>query len=119
MENQNPVGFTPKDAGRIARVTQIVERQYRNTLSGGIRPPQSFAAIKCAKTGNGGIPAMSGTTPGTGSITISDYIGGSLVARTTTDTACNDMPAPIAPNVEIKVAQIDGAWFVINEACTS
>lgn len=73
--------------------------------------------IKAAKCGGSDIPAMSGSTPGSGSITLHHFNGTSFVAGAA-DTARNMHPTEtVTANAWIKVCRIDGHWFVFWEPC--
>lgn len=103
---------------RLGRAVQLIERQYRNPVLPQRTPviwPNEFCV--CAKTDSGGVAAMTGTTPGTGTITLYFFDGTSLTANSTTDTAYNNMTTAVAGSAWIKVARVGQYWFVINEDC--
>jgi hypothetical protein len=70
---------------------------------------------KVAKTGSGGIPAMSGTTPGVGDITL--YTLGSTLTVGEPDLAYNIAPQAVTGNAWIAVMWVDTEWLCIYEIC--
>jgi hypothetical protein len=73
--------------------------------------------VMVAKTGGSTIPAMSGSTPGSGAITLYHFNGTSLVSGAA-DTAKNLHPTePVDADKWLKVIRIDGVWWVFWEPC--
>jgi hypothetical protein len=73
---------------------------------------------KIAKVGGTAIPAMSGSTPGSGEITLYTFDGTTLAAGQA-ETAFNLHPsATVSANAWIKVIDVEGHWFVFWEPCS-
>lgn len=87
---------------------------------GGLAMGVVFPVVaKIAKTGGSGIAAMTGSTPGSGAITLYDYDGSTLVAGQA-DVAKNlatGADGAIAATAWVVVVEIDGFWFVLWETC--
>jgi len=77
------------------------------------RPPP---LCKVAKNGGSAIAAMSGTTPGSGTVTLYNAAG-PLTAENAV-TAYNLHPTgTVTANAWVKLIWIDGRWFVFWEPC--
>jgi hypothetical protein len=75
-----------------------------------------------AKTGPGGIAAMTGTTPGVGDITF--YALGDQLTEQGADQASHigigtAPDGPVSPDAWIVVVRCDGRWLVIYEICSA
>lgn len=70
-----------------------------------------------AKSGGSGIVAASGSTPGSGSVTLYKFDGTSLATQGRTITAYNLSAGAVAANAWLIVCQIGKWWFVIYEDC--
>lgn len=80
-----------------------------------VKRPQ---AVRIAKVGSSGIPAMSGTTPGSGGVTLYTFNGTTLAVSADAATAYNlHTSDPVAANAWVMVAYIDGWPFVLWEMC--
>lgn len=90
-------------------------RMGRGGLALGVTFP---TVVKVAKNGASAIPAMAGSTPGSGPITLYDMGATALEAGVTgADTAYNLASGTVTANAWIMVAEVDSRWFVIFEAC--
>jgi hypothetical protein len=110
--------FTDDAARRIARQVPIVERRTQNrAIPERARAPSLFVYPgKVAKAGAGGVAALSGSTPGTATVTLYTFDGTTLAAGATA-TAYNLAPSAVAANAWIMLKWVDGYWFVDYEAC--
>lgn len=117
-EATKPVAFTPEGARRIVRATQIVERSDRLPAIERSRFNGVPVGVVPAKTAPGGISAKSGSTAGSGNVTLYDMSeSGSLTAGSTTIKAWNLGPA-VAGNIDVLVAfGLRGPWIVV-EPCS-
>jgi hypothetical protein len=70
-----------------------------------------------AKSGGSGIPALSGSTPGSGTVTLYSFNGTTLSATTTTVTAYNMTSGAVAANAWLQLKLIAGYWFIDVEGC--
>jgi len=71
---------------------------------------------KVAQTPAGGIPAMSGATPGSATCTIFDF-NGTTIASGRSVKVFNMASGAIGASKYIVITLIDGCWFIIVEAC--
>lgn len=67
---------------------------------------------------SGGIPAASGTTPGSAICTFYTWNGTSNTLGTETARVYNDNPAAFDGNRKVKVGLDQGVWWAIVESCT-
>ena len=117
MDGPEPiVGFTLRNAQRVARATQHFERQPRNTVPGVGRNTGWNPGTKIAKVGGTAIPAMSGTTPGSGSVTFYYFDGTNLVAGDTI-AVYSCWKDPIAAGTWVQVSLVDMNWFISAVDC--
>lgn len=116
--------------GWIDGLVSTVERNSNVTATGGIQArvgPNGIALslvgdglIKIAKSGGSGIPAMSGTTAGSGTVTLYDLAGatGTTVAtQAVTVTALNLASTAVGNNKMIGLVKYDKFWVVFCEWC--
>jgi hypothetical protein len=118
MTNQ----FSDDGAKRVARQTKRLER----AVQGGAVPtraryPVANAQGRYARTGGGGIPAMSGATLGKASVTIHTMdpdTPETLVATSPAETVdCYNAGGDVAPNIYIIIAPVNGRWAVVVAKC--
>lgn len=113
-----PVGFTLDGAQRIVTVTRYVERQIKQQPPQRSRYPLAIMTEpRLAKTGGGGIPAISGTTPGSAAVTFQKFDGTNLSARTETITAFNLSSSAVGANKTVILEWVSGYPFVVWEDC--
>lgn len=72
--------------------------------------------VKVAKVGGSAIAAMSGSTPGSGAITLYNF-GATALAAGDAATAYNLASGTVTANAWIMVAEVDNRWVVVFEAC--
>jgi hypothetical protein len=67
----------------------------------------------------GGIAALSGSTPGSGTVTFREWDGTSVTLGSETATAYNDWPGAVPASAELVVEQVYGTddWFVVGWWC--
>lgn len=70
-----------------------------------------------AKSGAGGVPAMSGTTPGHADVTLYSDDGSALVSQTVTEKAWNKSAAAVGANKHLILVRIEPRWWVLWEDC--
>lgn len=76
------------------------------------------SGVRVAKNGGTAIAAMSGSTPGSGTVTMYTFNGTTLVSTGTTATAFNMHPTEtVSADAWLKVCDIDGHPFVFWEPC--
>jgi hypothetical protein len=71
-----------------------------------------------AKSGGGGIPAMTGSTPGVADVTLEDFNGTTLSSQTITVKAFNKSATAVGANKLLIIVMIDKWWYVLWEDCT-
>lgn len=74
-----------------------------------------FATL--AKNGASTIPALSGTTVGSGTVTLYCLSGTTLTSMGITVTAYNMTNGAVAANAYLQLKRVGGKWFVDVEAC--
>jgi hypothetical protein len=117
-ENDETVGFNLQAAKRVARATQIVERAYRlPPLDRYATPNQSEPGIRPAKTGAGGITAMSGDMPGSGDVTLYGFNGTDPLESTGVTTTAYNLGGAVAGNKWVNVCGGSAGWWVVVEPC--
>lgn len=72
--------------------------------------------VAIARSGAGGIVALSGATPGSGAVTRYEFDGTSLVAGAA-DTAYNLGTGAVGGNKWLILLRCFGVWWVIFESC--
>jgi len=77
-----------------------------------------YAQMLWAKTGGGGIAARSGTTLGSGTVTIHRNMHGTLTATSMTVTAYNGSTTAVAATVYVRLLLQDGFYEVVWEECS-
>lgn len=104
---------------RLSRQLRRAEHHPIGEAVPRMRGPQStFACGKVAKTGGSGIPAMSGTTPGSATVTLYEFdVDAVSLAAGDTVTAYHIGSTAVGNNKFIQVKWIDGGWFVDVESC--
>jgi hypothetical protein len=119
--NGELVGFTREGARRIAAATRALERANRLRPAPQPRYPLTApVACKFAKSGSGGVPALSGSTPGSALITLYDLdVAASPVTLTAGDQVMgfNASTTAVGGNKWLVAAPCDGGWAVIVESC--
>lgn len=100
-----------KLADQVGQVAQNQRMQHQPTGVG-------VSVVRIAKVGGTAIPAMGGSTPGSGSITLHDNADAALASGATA-TAYNLASEEVTANAWILVARVGSKWTVIFEACTS
>lgn len=96
-------------AGRVAQGLSLV--QLAEAGGGG-----GVIAASFAKSGGSGIPALTGTTPGSATVTLYDFDGTSLTAGDTA-TAFNPSTTAVGANRWLIVLKVQTQWVVIVEDC--
>lgn len=117
------VAFSKEGAGRIVDATRYVERAYKNSPA--VQTPGPSTPLRVAYlafTGSTGVPAATGTapgtiTPGSASVTVAYFDGTSITASTTTLTAWNSTSSAVGGNKLVQIKYIDGYWWVDVESC--
>lgn len=112
--------FTREGAERVAAATEIVERAVKGGGPGRARRwPVGVGSFthKIAKSGGSGVPALTGTTPGSGLVTLQDFAPTTLTAQSGTVTAYNVSTTAVAANKYLVLAYVDGFWFIVMESC--
>lgn len=74
-------------------------------------------AVSWARSGDDGIDAMSGDTPGSGEITLYGWPGTAIVAGDAATGYNPNVSQAVGPNKTLIVIQIAGRWVVIFESC--
>jgi hypothetical protein len=74
-------------------------------------------ALRPAKAPAGGIPALSGATPGSATVTFYTWDGTSFSLGSETATAKNVYGSAVGANKLVWVTRWRGTWFVLTEAC--
>jgi hypothetical protein len=112
------VAFTRDAARRISDATVWVERANRG------EPPRRTRRYPVgsddgflAKTPSGGIPALSGTTPGSASCTLGWFDGSAIQTTTDTLTIYNIGTTAVAGNKWCLINWFDSTPFVVVEPC--
>jgi hypothetical protein len=111
------VVFSKDAAKRTKEAVLYVERSIKNSLPSGIGPRGMVPGLMPVKSPSGGIPAMSGSTPGSATCTLYTYDGTDFTLGTETITVKNVYSSSTAGNNLTWVAWWSGAWFVITEGC--
>lgn len=112
-----PVGFDLVGAQRIVRTVRWVEQQIRQPLPQRGRYPVGLQRDGCcAMTGSSGIPAMSGTTPGKGTVTLYKFDGTNLTSIGTI-TAYNNFTSAVGNSKNVILEWVNGYAFVVAEEC--
>ncbi len=90
-----------------------------SSSSGGsvIRYNGTLAGSQLAKNGGSTIGARSGTTPGSGTVTLYQLVGTTLTSTTVTVTAYNLSTTAIAANAYLVLTKVDGKWIAVWEDC--
>jgi hypothetical protein len=81
-------------------------------------PATATTQVYPVKAPAGGIAALSGTTPGSGSCTLYVWSGGSFAATGGTVTVRNPYSSAVGANKLLWVADWSGATWVVSESCT-
>jgi hypothetical protein len=108
------------DNGVVESWTEISVVQNENVM-------QAVASSggRLAKTGSGGVPKLSGSTPGSATVTFYDFTGADMVPSTGTDgsevvgTVYNMASEDVGANKFIQVKTIGGFSFVDVEDCAT
>lgn len=98
--------FSPIAAGAWIKVIEVDGRWFI------YESPRAHVALNGAST----IPAMSGTTPGSGTVTLQSFAGSTLSSNGTV-TAYNTTATAVAASKYLQIKRIDGYWFVDVESC--
>jgi hypothetical protein len=117
MADGETFGFTKATAARLVAAMLRVERIFRTTGPGA---PTGFGSAQhgyLARTGTGGVPAMSGTTPGQADVTLYEFDGTTLSLGSDTLTAYNMVPAAVGANKVVLLHWANGYPFVVVEPC--
>jgi hypothetical protein len=110
-----PFGFEQSVAIRLRDLV----RAPGNSQGGGDPLPEQ-RRVALAKAPSGGIPARSGTTPGSATCTFWEIATGpTLTATSISETVYNVSGTAVAANAIITVNReyITGKWIVIMESC--
>lgn len=119
------VGFGAEADAALAKVVRAVMQANSWTVTGNANfrgGPTGYALHipnarvgRIAKTGAGGIPAMTGSTPGVAEITL--WTLGSTIVVGEPDIAYNIAPSAVSANMLIVVLWVDSEWLAIYEIC--
>lgn len=110
-----PYGF---DKTLAIQLRNLARAQGQGGGGAKVIPEQRRVAI--AKAPSGGIPARSGTTPGSASCTFWEIgTGPTLAATSVSETVYNISGTAVAANALITVNReyLSGLWIVIMESC--
>jgi hypothetical protein len=116
-ESELPYGF----ARPLAVQVRNLVRQQGQT---GGEPTKNLEnrRVAIAKTPSDGIPARSGTTPGSATVTLCQIDGTGAIATTSiTETAYNIGGTPIEGEIYVPVSReyIGGTWIVVDDKPTT
>lgn len=113
------IGFDSASVRQIEAICRIVieaDRARRGPLHDLLR---ETSLVRLAKNGGSTIPARSGTTPGSGSVTLYKVDTTTLAATTEdTVTAYNLAGSTIAANAYLMLVRIGNKWWVMFEDCS-
>ena len=102
----------------LRRLADQISKVQQDSQMGRPRPGQGARSARVAKNGGTPIPAMSGTTPGSGTVTLYDFDGEDLTSAETA-TAFNLHPSEtVSADAWLKVIRIDGSFFAFWEPCS-
>ena len=107
-------GFTEADARSLLRLTGGAESPRPSQEQ---RYPLSQSAI--AYTGVSGVPARSGSTAGSATVTLYKLVGATLTSTSVTVTAYNLSTTAVAGSayIQVKREYLTGKWLVDFEDC--
>ncbi len=89
-----------------------------NTKNGRfLRLAMAIPGTEIAQAGSGGIPARSGATPGSGSVTIQKFAPPTLAATPLTVTCYNLASTAVGATKYIVMLKVHGYWFAVWEDC--
>lgn len=112
------MGFTPRATRRISEAVKRDEHRYRG---GGLptRPDGTHGGVVgwIAQTGASGVPAISGSTPGSATVTLYAMVSGVLTSLSATVTAYNMTATAVGASKFIGITWRSGGWFVDLESC--
>lgn len=120
-----PAGFPPTQWNElITRVNQLCklagDQSINVTWLAGV-PTLTFVGehIEGHLVGKAGseIDALSGSTPGYGTVTVWTWSGSSLTATSETVTAYNLASSPVAAGVFLQLKKYRGKWLIDFEDC--
>lgn len=113
------VKLTPRAAARIKRQTLAAERRPRNLppTPRARAPAPGFPPGRIARTSTGGIPAMTGISPGSASCELVHFDGTNVSILTDTVTVYNLSSSAVTGSGYIQIKWIEGYWFVDFEDC--
>jgi hypothetical protein len=112
--------FDERTGQRILAAVRYFETLIRGGGPGRGRYPVGVAGltVRAARSPSGGIPAMTGTTPGSATCTFYTFDGTSQTLGSETATVRNDLPAAVDGNRKIKVYWDQGSWWFLVQSCT-
>lgn len=116
--DESPVAFNRAGAKRVVQATKVVENQYRNDVPGGrYSGGGGGRGLVVAKTDVSGLSALSGTTAGSGNVTLYNMNASGSLTATGVTLKCWNLGAAVAGNKFILVAfGTRGPWAVV-EPC--
>lgn len=113
--------------GWIDGLVSTVERNSNVTATGGIQArvgPNGIAlslvgggTLALAKSKTGGVPAMSGTTPGKADVTLWDYDGDVIATQAVDVEAVNMGSDAVDENKLLILGRMEKYWLVLWEVC--
>lgn len=106
-----------QNAERIRDATVAFERQVKNAVPVGGKASAWNPCGRIARTGGGGIGAMSGSTPGTGTVTLYHYDGSTLTSAGETFTAFNISPSAVGADKYVGIMWVQSFWLVVVDGC--
>lgn len=110
-----PRGITSRDAKRIARVVKRDEARYQTAPAARARYQGRQKQASIAKTGSA-IPAMSGLTPGSGTVTL-HYFDGTVLVADEEITAYSNWSTDVGASTFIHLTWMYGVPWVSAEDC--
>jgi hypothetical protein len=111
--HQNAVAREVERLGRISVGPGLELRDNPGGLYIGLSGEDT---VRLAKSGAGGVPAFSGSTPGSATVRLWRF-GTTFVDGTVDVTAYNFSTTAIAATKNLVLIKVDGKWVVIFESC--
>lgn len=107
-----------RKALRVAKTVHRVEGAPYNQVPARRQPSyRRIIPLKLATSPSGGIPAKSGSTPGSATCTMLQYNGSTVSSGASIAVKNYGTSIVGAGTKTIVIAWIDGAWFAVNEYC--